>query len=476
MTQGTASHDILIVGDTIEAWLAAACLARMLRKTSRQVSILPSPQSAGTPGVVALPPAMAELHADLSFDERNLLRFCRGSFRLGTDFKGWQGDDSSFVLSHGEPVSSPGEGALHHYWVHAGGKGGDYSAYIVEALLAAEGRFAHSEPGAAGEPAPIHYGYHLQAEEYRQYLKRAALHYGAALVAGDVDRVETAVGGGMLDRITLRDGQAVAAALHVDATGEGHLAGQLGGGGWTERGVGPFTHFATGSGATGPLGLETVIASETSLVVDVPTTGEGGRTVMTTGPGGIAPLRTGQRTPWTGNSVSIGASACRLLPFGCASMSVALAGIGKLAGLVPDDGAMAIASQEYNRGMGMALARLRDEQEMHLALAAQPWALPAERMSPENQRRLEQFRSRGRVVTFDDEALTAAEWAALMIGHGALPERIDPLAQALPQADAVSRLAALREFAAGKAARYPMQKDYLAAAGVLAPALGEGVA
>ena len=54
--------------------------------------------------------------------------------------------------------------------------------------------------------------------------------------------------------------------------------------------------------------------------------------------------------------------------------------------------------------------------------------------------RMEQFRSRGRLVTFEGEIFDEQSWIDLMIGFGVIPDRIDPMARSLDMAAMSRRL------------------------------------
>lgn len=484
MTQSDPHVSILIVGDTLEAWLAAAYLSRVLGKTRLGVAIVPFGTAGNAAGAVAALPGAVDFHAALGFDERDMLRFCGGCFRLGTVFEDWSADGARFVHAYGAPPPSPGEGQFHHYWnrMRLESKAEPYHKYSLAAELAEADRFVHP-PQDAGAPGRYRYGYHLNADRYREYMKRAARHYGVAVIEADAAEPLLMQDRAGLAGLRLAGGRIVTADTYVDATGAAILAAALAGSDPKPDDVLPFD--TTYSVVTAPSALthERIVAHPDSLLVETPTVHALCRTLMfdartlpqteaasRLGEGGaFADLKLGWRHPWRGNCLAIGGSAFRLGPLEAAPLQIAMLGILRFAELLPGEGAESIAAAEYNRRMLMSFGRLRDFQEMHFASSRHPWAVSRGDLSRENGIRLEQFLSRGRVVTFDDETFSPESWVSIMLGHGQYPGRVDPLATVLRSEDVSQRLQGLRAYVQKAVEKVPAQRAYLEQAKATAP-------
>ena len=81
--------------------------------------------------------------------------------------------------------------------------------------------------------------------------------------------------------------------------------------------------------------------------------------------------------------------------------------------------------------------------------------------APSLARKAEQFVSRGRPVTYDDELYSEQDWIAAFIGAGFLPERVSPLALAAPLEAVERNYEGLRKAIAQAASRLPDQQQYL---------------
>lgn len=135
-----------------------------------------------------------------------------------------------------------------------------------------------------------------------------------------------------------------------------------------------------------------------------------------------APAKTGRiAQAMVGDTVAVG-TAYGVLGAGDGGDLHRLQGdVSRLIALFPT-GPAAVA--EYNRLAESALERARD-------MAILRWgdlSGPPEPLA----RKIEQFESRGRVVTFDDEAWPESAWIHAFLARGIVPKRWDPLADRVP--------------------------------------------
>lgn len=135
-----------------------------------------------------------------------------------------------------------------------------------------------------------------------------------------------------------------------------------------------------------------------------------------------APAKTGRiAQAMVGDTVAVGA-AYGVLGAGDGGDLHRLQGdVSRLIALFPT-GPAAVA--EYNRLAESALERARDMAILRWGDLANPPATLA--------RKIEQFESRGRVVTYDDEAWPESAWIHALLARGIVPKRWDPLADRVP--------------------------------------------
>ena len=337
-------------------------------RSAFRVRVAAGPDDAPPARAYASPPLFGRFHQALGFDERDVLASCLGTFRFGTRYEGASGP-----IGFG-PLAAPVGGAAFHQHVfrvaEADGGGPALAAVHSGTALAASGL------AAFGEDAPP-YGLHVDGAAYLRYLRGAGRHHGVA-AGGD-------------------DGQA---DLVVDA------AGWRDGGRWSEepRGgtTGTVTHVRYGAplgSATLPLADRDVTYREERAPQPVEASGPTGGAVALPCPPGPSPVH-----------------ALRAAQIGIEAFS------GLLSGGFGD-----VARREHERRVAEGLGRLTAWRDLCFSLAT-----GAPCATEEARRKVEQFGSRGRIVTFDAETHDAGEHAALFMAFGRVPDRIDALAAHLP--------------------------------------------
>lgn len=431
---------LAIIGDTIEAWLAAARLVRIVKPMGGVVEVVPvgGADSDELPRVVSAFPDLRETHDALSFDERDLVRTCGGAFTLGFEIDG----QVVAVAEYGAAIDNI---AFLQHWlrVKAAGDVAAYDGFSLGAAMARLDRFVHP----VGDPAKIEstfrYGYRFSRARYRDYLKRAALHYGA-VQRGVFSGFDSHAGG--VAKVQCTDGQVVQADLFIDASGHGAL---LSG----EDGRASGSELKSQPVQAGPLGCARTWKIKGQRFWEASTPEMGERLE-------VAGTRPSARDAWVGNCVAIGRAAYRPRFFPGAELRLATAGVDELLNLLPVDATDRGERAEYNRRMGEVYGRLND-----LADVLDP---PEGRdISSELARRIEQFVSRGRVVTYDGDTLDRSGWTALLLAAGHKPRRCDPLANAQDVVAMRLRLKALADHVAKVANAMPDQRDYLRQANAL---------
>lgn len=461
---------LIILGSGTGAWMAAAYLARMLKRLGTEIVQVPAGNEKPPPPAYAALPSLEGLHEALGFDLRDMMRACGASFRLGTLH-----EETGGVTAYGDTGSAFGTVPFHLAWrAHAEDVSpAAYAEHSLAALAARAGRFA---PPLEGGPPGSSYspGLHLAGPAYLRYLERAALHYGAIpaapVAAGGIDPEAGTV--------RLSDGAMLGADLIIDTVGAVPEADPLA---FPEM-PGPFCLRLGRKAQSGPLGMARLGRVAGSRTVDIPLPSEVIRILIAhsdsaahrassmlrregfepirEGSGSLTPMRA--RTPWQGRLVRIGAPACCLPPVEGFELRILQAGIETLAALLPAGHPDMPEQAEYNRLMGDTFAALAD----FAALAfLEPGAVPAD-ASPTLRLRLENFTSRGRILLTDGESFTRESWAGALIASGWQMRRADAHAAALPRERVRRSLVAMRGALMATSETLPDQRTWLRHAGI----------
>lgn len=450
MTQAGAIDSVLVAGGGIVGWLAAAALKR--RAPFLSVTLLdsgPAPDALADRITCTLP-SLAGFHADLGIGEADAVVRTGAGYRLGTRFVGWGGAD--YVHAYDRYGQAFGATAFHLHWLRAERAGAvpPFDSFAPGATLGRAGRFAPPTPGtifAGHEP-----GLTLDLPRYARMVRAFAEHVGVRVVTGEVADVERDDRGGIA-AVAIVDGRRLAADLFVDATGP---AAWLRGAIDSDRDdwsawlpcdrvlladgppaepqlLTPVTAHAAGWSWDG--GMQRGIVYAAAHLADdqaAAMLGGSGGTAITVRPGT-------RREPWRGNCVAIGDAATAIDPLEWCNLHLALSAIDRLIAMLPDRNMAPVEAADFNRQTLAEAERVRDLLALHYRATTRPepmWCAVAARTPPDSlAHTLRQFEERGRLPFYEEETFSRDGWAAVLIGQGIRPRRIDPLADAVPLAE-----------------------------------------
>lgn len=482
---------ILVVGRDAAAWVSALALRRALGD-GVSVTVLELPSLLLESDVYAAVPAIAGLHEPMGIAEGPLSAVCKGVPMLAQRFSNWSRSATGFLHGYDAGETAGEDVPFIHYWLKARREGlrVEYEDFSLAAAAAKQARVPPEE--ARLDPTQPRPGYQYDARRYAALLKQLALRSGVEHRTGRVAEIHRDQ-----DRIVSMDwdsGESFDADLYVDASGaEAVLIRGMPGAefeSWREwlpcdrilsasaPPLSPLPAFSQVSAFRGgwvglhPLQNRTaVIAAFSSEFADVemlrnlPVLAG----VAVEGDAVVTPFEPGMRPrPWIGNCVAIGAAAIDLEPLDAVVLHILHLGVTQLLSRLSNGGKSAPDVESYNRSMAAYATNIRDLQIAHYRLNRrfdEPlWDRAREAVGPATlDTKLTVFRSSGTVPLYDRESFQAANWAAVSIGHGLIPEAYDSRLDQVPQeqqmvtvqrrlraiADAVNAMPTVEQFLRG---------------------------
>ncbi|KQN06850.1 tryptophan halogenase family protein [Sphingomonas sp. Leaf25] len=455
---------VAIVGGGSAGWMTAAALARFL-PPGVEVTLIES-DAIGTVGVgEATIPQLRLFNQNIGIDEDDFVARTGGSFKLGIEFAGWNGEGSRYLHAFGTIGRALGLVPFHHYWLAAGGAGDPASLWRHSACAAAAqaGRFGR-DPGSAQAPSGLAWAYHFDAARYATYLRDLAERGGVTRVEGRV--VDVALSGGdTIAAVTLADGRRIAADFFIDCSGfAALLIGRMPGSAWDDwSSLLPCDRaLAVPCAATAPITPYTrATARAAGWQWRIPLQGRTGNGLVYasdylsddaalatllgsldgTASGDPRPLRftTGRRRlPWIGNCVALGLAAGFLEPLESTSIHLVQSGIARLLALWPSAPPRAADIAAFNRQSEREWIAVRDFLIAHYVLNGRDEPFWRDRRAtplPDSlAERIELFRGSGRILRDEHELFAEVAWLQLLIGQGVVPEGHHPLVRSLPAA------------------------------------------
>ncbi len=490
---------IVIVGGGTAGWMAAAPLARMLRRGSGapcEIVLVESPDI-GTIGVgEATLPAIRAYNRTLGIDEADFMRGTQASYKLGIEFRDWGRLGHRFFHGFGDfgPAIENRPSFMH--WLRLARAGGmaSYEEWSTATVMARANRFVPPQGDIPSAANGYSYAYHFDAGLYAAYLRSRAMHDGAQRIEGTIVDVALRAEDGFIESLKLVDGRRIDGDLFIDCSGfrglliEGVM--HAGYEDWSDL-LPCDSALAVASASAGNLApFTTSTAKRAGWQWRIPLqhrTGNGhvycsrftsdeaaARTLLegldTPALGDPRPLRfvTGRRRKaWVRNCVALGLAAGFVEPLESTSIQLIIDGIGRLVENFPDLDFAPRLADEYNRKMMLQYEGIRDFIVMHYKLTQRTdsefWRHCAALPIPDSlQHQIELFRTSGRVAILDRDGFAEPSIISILFGLGVTPQSWDPFIDRIDEQALRTHFARLRSAIAGTVATMPDHADYIA--------------
>jgi tryptophan 7-halogenase len=494
MSAAPPLRSIVIVGGGTAGWMAAAALAQLSKNGETQITLVESDEI-GIVGVgEATIPPIKNFNAMLGIDENEFVAATQGSFKLGIEFAGWQRPGHSYIHPFAAFGTDINGVKFHHFWVklHQQNPALDYSDLNLSAVAARLGRFARPDGNPASPLSSLDYAYHFDAGLYAGFLRRYSEARGVTRREGKITRVEQGSRPDFIDAVVLEDGSRISGDLFIDCSGfRGLLIEQT-----LKAGYEDWSHWlpcdralAVPTARTEPL-LPFTRSSARSAGWQwrIPLqhrTGNGlvycsrylsddearAELLSNLDADPLAEPRllqftTGRRKQaWVGNCVALGLAAGFMEPLESTSIHLVQAGISKLLALFPDASHSAAERDEYNRLTQIQWEQIRDFLILHYVLNQREepfWKHCAAMPVPETlTRKIELFQGRGRLFRYEDELFSDANWTAVMIGQGLIPQGYDALVDTIDLNEARHMTGRIADIYRNVAQQMTVHSDYI---------------
>lgn len=491
-------RDVVIVGGGTAGWMAAAAFARLLDRETVRITLVESDEI-GTVGVgeATIPPITA-YNAMIGINEDEFLEATRATFKLGIEFVDWGAVGDRYF----HPFGCYGQDfqGVHFHQIYLRERDrrnlGDISQWSMSSTAAAIGRFARPAPDAPLPLSQLGYAFHFDAGLYARFLRGIAERNRVRRTEGKIVDATLDANSGQIKEVLLADGTAIAGDLFIDCSGfRGLLIEEKLGTGYEswaqwlpcDRAIAvpsnyagqpdPFTRSTARSAGwqwriplQHRMGNGIVYASEhlsdgdaeASLLANL----EGERLAE---PRRLAFQAGRRRLAWNANVVSLGLSSGFIEPLESTSIHLIQSGIVKLLALFPDKRFSPIERDEYNRQMQDVFEDVRDFIILHYKATKRDdsdfWNRCRTMTIPDSlHRKLELWRTKGRLFREGRELFGTASWVAVLLGQGIVPEEHEPPADAVDENMVADALDKMRLSYRRMAEHMPRHGDFIAGA------------
>ncbi len=488
-------RDIVIVGGGNAGWMTAAALAKVLQGRYR-IRLVES-DDIGTIGVgEATIPMIQLFNKVLEIDEHEFMRETQGTIKLGIEFVNWGRVGDRYMHGFGRFGQDLWTVPFDQYWhrMRAAGRARELAEYSINRMASRAHRFLRAQPDMANSPlADIVHAFHFDASLYARYLRRYAESRGVQRVEGRIVDVLLRGSNGHVASVLLEDGTSVAGDLFIDCSGFRALLIEqtlhTGYEDWShwlpcDRAIAvpcepaarltPYTRStAHRAGWQWRIPLQHRIGNGHVFCSRHISEDEATATLLEHLDGQpLAEPRTirfatgMRRQAWNRNVVAVGLAGGFLEPLESTSIHLIQTAIARLITFFPDRGFAAADIDEFNRQSRFEFERIRDFIILHYHLNQRDdssfWVQCREMAVPEPlQRKIDLYRSRGRVVRDNNELFAEVAWLQVMDGQNLAPLSHHPLAGLIDDEEVHAYLENVRTVIEKCVDVMPAHEDYI---------------
>lgn len=479
---------VVIAGGGTAGWMAAALIAKALRKVL-DIRLVESDEI-GTIGVgEATIPTLLTYHRLLDINEQEFLSTVQGTFKLGIAFENWRNLGENYVHSFGETGRDHWCAGFQHFWMKGIEKGfaSEFGDYCLELRAALANKFAHLPKNN------MNYAFHIDATRYAQYLRKYSEAFGVERVEGKIVEVNANPESGFIESLALDKGGIVEGDLFVDCTGfRGLLIGQTLGTKYEDwshwlpcdsaiavqtESVGeavPYTRsIARQAGWQWQIPLQHRVGNGMVFCSRYQSDDEARQTLLANVEGKLLTepraiqFRPGRReSHWQKNCVAIGLASGFIEPLESTSIHMIQRSAIRLVQMFPLAGINQTDINEFNRQTNAEIEHIRDFIVLHYHVTnrqdAPFWRECRGMEVPQSlAHRIDLFRQSGRVFRAPLELFAENSWIQVMLGQGLVPEQYHPVANVMDDAELTRFLESIKTPIDSTVERLPRHQDYL---------------
>lgn len=488
-------HKVLIVGGGTAGWMTAAFLSQALGKNVAIQLIESDEISTIGVGEATIPP-INNFNAALGIDEDEFVKATQATFKLGVQFRNWGAIGDQYTHGFGTIGHVTGVVDFHHYWLKMfqAGKVDRIDDYSINLLACEKNKFMRATDEYPNSPLKdIGHAFHFDAGLYAKYLRGYAETHGVRRTEGRILGVQQDPESGFVTSVTMENGDAHAADLFVDCSGfRGLLIEQAlhtGYEDWSHwlpcnramavpcESVSPITNYtratAHSAGWQWRIALQSRIGNGHVYCNQYISDDEAASVLMSNLDGKPLgeprPIKftAGRRKQfWNRNVVAIGLSSGFIEPLESTTIHLIQKGVSRLVSLFPDQGFNQADIDEFNRQSVIEIEQVRDFVILHFHATQRTdsdfWNYCRTMSIPDSLRRkIELFRSNGRIYRDNNELFAETSWFEVMLGQHIVPRGYHPLVDAKPDELITKMLADVKRVMHGVVELMPTHEAFI---------------
>lgn len=493
----TPVNRVVIVGGGTAGWMTAAALSKVLNP-SYSIRLVES-EEIGTVGVgEATIPNIKNFNTALEIDENEFLRATQGTFKLGIEFVNWGAIGDRYTHGFGKIGQEMGGLSFHHYWLRLRKQGlaASLDPYSINTVAPHHAKYMRARPDMPSSPlGDIANAFHFDAGLYARYLRVYAEKRLVRRTEGKVARVLQHEADGSIAAVVMESGEQIDGDFFIDCSGMRGLlieqtlqTGYHDWRGWLPcdtavavpcESVAPLLPVtratAHSAGWQWRIPLQHRIGNGHVFSSQFMSEDEATHILMSRLDGkALAEPRTIRFTPgqrkkfWNRNCVAIGLSAGFFEPIESTNIHLIQTAIARLMAFFPHAGMDSVDIAEYNAQTEFEYQRIRDFVILHYHATERNdsafWNHTRTMAIPDTlQRKIDLYRSNGRVFREGGELFAEASWLQVMQGQRIEPRGYHPLADLLSDDEVLAYVSNVEEVIQKCVHVMPTHAEFIAA-------------
>ncbi|MCU6496797.1 tryptophan 7-halogenase [Rugamonas sp. A1-17] len=488
--------NVVIVGGGTAGWMTAAALSTLISNGCK-IRLVESDEISTIGVGEATIPVIRGYNQLIGVDENEFLRQTQGTFKLGIEFVNWGKQGDSYMHGFGVIGRDQLLAKFYQYWLklYQDGQVPDIEHYSINTVAARKNKFLRAVSDSTGSPlSDISHAFHFDAALYAKYLRGLSEKRGVHRTEGRITETVLRADDGHVQAIVLENGERIEGDLFIDCSGfrglliEGAL--NTGYEDWShwlpcDRAIAvpcesvspllPYTRStAHDAGWQWRIPLQHRIGNGhvySSKFMEP----EQAESILMNNLDGkpLAQPRhlrftTGKRKrAWNKNVVAIGLAGGFMEPLESTSIHLVQTGITRLLTMFPHKGYDQPDIDAFNQATDEEYAAIRDFLILHYKLNAREgkpfWDYCRNMEIPATlQRRMDLYRSNGRIIRGSDELFTETSWLQVMHGQGLRAKGYHPLVDQRSAEDIAAFLGNVKEVVLRCAEHMPTHEEYIA--------------
>ena len=454
----------MIAGGGTAGWITAALLNKVLGKVL-DITLVESAEI-GTVGVgeASIPPIL-HLNGALGISEKEFIKATGATIKLGIEFENWRSQGHCYMHAFGEIGKDFPFCEFYHFWLkaHQANNAPDFWDFSLNYQAAKAHKFAHLKHIPNTQLAGLHYAYHFDATRYGEFLKEFAQSRGVKRIEGKIESVNQCHQSGHIRSLLLTNGEQIDGDLFIDCTGLRALLIEQ----TLNTGFEDWSHWlpcdsaiaVQSESASDAIPYTRSIARNSGWQWQIPLQHRVGNGLVYSSrflsdeaakqqlldnlpakpliEPRVIKFKTGRRLKqWHKNVVSVGLSSGFLEPLESTSIHLIQSAAIRLIKFFPHQGIKQSLVDEFNQQSKTEFERIRDFIILHYKLTDRDdsafWRFCKGMDIPCSLRKkIELFKTSGKLIREDDELFAEIAWQQVMIGQGLIAEDHHPLTDAL---------------------------------------------